>query len=107
MPWPEDEIMDYTKTHLMRTTQTMQAVISDARAMRLAADGEKHLQNYGLRDVDVSCTYTFSLSWCVKINAIRMYFGGFPTLIHIVHCPGIAYMLIIWACLVITFGLSL
>jgi hypothetical protein len=61
---PEDKIMDYTKTHLMRTTQTMQAVISDARAMRLAADGEKLLQNYGLCDVDVSCTYAFSLLMC-------------------------------------------
>jgi hypothetical protein len=61
---PEDKIINYTKTHLMHTTQMMQAVISDARAMRLAADGEKLLQNYGLRNVDVSCTYAFSLLMC-------------------------------------------
>jgi hypothetical protein len=90
---PVDEIMDHTKHHLMHTTQTMQTVISDARAMRLAADCDKHLQSYGLRDVDVSYNlFDVILIGALKYILNRMCFGESPILIHTVHYPGIAFM---------------
>jgi hypothetical protein len=59
----------------------------------LSADCDKHLQSYGLWDVDVSYNlFDVILIGALKYILNRMCFGESPILIHTVHYPGIAFM---------------
>lgn len=51
---PKKEIINLSATHPLRTTATMRQAWLNSREIETAAGRDEALQQYGLRDVDVS-----------------------------------------------------